>query len=419
MRPAIYMDFARGGRLDPLARVTRASGGTRRDASGVWREVPPMAARLHHAFDAGALGLLIETARTNAVVNPRGEGLVAGTPGTLPTGWVQPATQGGIERTLSAVSARGVGGLGLRLQGTATNTGQMTYEPAMRSLAPAASPAQSRVVSAVLWIAGGGVANITNISLGGIGLTSGGAVVAGNTFSGANLAGQLSAAPRQFSSLVTLTADPSIARFNLRLLVQTTVGQTSDLTLGVAWLLDEPSALYASTPILPPGGSPSASIRATETLEVWLADWGASVPGGEGTLLVAGRAAGGLEIGGGGQRAVQMDDGTDANVIRMDRGPGRTMRGEVIVGGVSQGLVSSAGLVADQAGMVSLLGYDSASMALTLDGAPVVEGAVSGAFSPSRMLLGGWGGTIERVAWWPRRIPNASMQSLARQGALT
>lgn len=395
MRPAIYMDFARSGRLDPRARVIRASGGTRRDATGVYREVPPGTARLHHALDVTPLGILMEPTRTNNFLNPRT--LPTGSSG-LPSDYTTAGTDSSLTYTYNALEAvLGVQGRRVQLAGTAS------------------LGAAQRILS-----------------------TNAGALPQGDYFFTrfmAFLSGWGSIGTPRLQTFTTVstgaTITPTAALVRYGLAVNQpgpsnngilgavnplfTAGQTINHEIFIGWDQLE-GGLYPTTPILP--ATTGAATRAAETLETLLADWGVAAPGTEGTLLVAGRAAPGLASGGGAQRAIQVDDGTSNNVVRIERTAGRAMRGDVIVGGVSQATATSAGTVADNADMVSVLGYSAGGMALSLNGAAVVEAALGGVPTPSRLLLGDWGQTISRLAWWPRRLSNAEVQTLAGQGAI-
>jgi hypothetical protein len=395
MRPAIYMDFARSGRLDPRARVIRASGGTRRGPDGVWREVGANTARLHWSADGAALGLLMEPGRANLINNPRTE---PGSGAGLPTGYVTAGADTAITTYLAQSAIAGV--QGRRVQVVGTTAVAIARFLSTGTLVLASGPYVFSRFAA--FIAGWGSVGAPRLqSFGGGGI--------GDTFVAS------SALARYTLPIVIPEGGGSVA-----LAISTNpvipIGAGVNLDAFIGWDGLE-AGLYATTPILPAVGSPGSATRAAETLETLLADWGIA-PGTEGTLLVAGRAAPGLEIGGASQRAIQVDLGSAANAIRIDRLGSRQMRGALVVGGNSIATASSAGTVADSADFVAILAYDQTSMALTLNGAAPVETATGQGISPTRILLGDWGGTIERFAWWPRRLPNAQAQSLSRQGVL-
>lgn len=257
----------------------------------------------------GVNGLILEGQRTNNVVNSRAEGFTAGTPGTLPTSWTMPTVQAGVTRVLSSVSNGGFNGLGIGFSGTAT-TSNTSFEPAARASAPAASPSQTRSVTAVLWLVSGSVSNISSITLGGIFLTSAGGAVAGNIFTGSDINGSLTSQPRPFTFSCTSTSDVTIARFNPRLSITVVNGQTTDAVIGVA-LLGEETAPFASTPIFPPAGSPAAATRLADSLSGGLASIGVNPALGftlVGRVVIPQSAPASAD-----QMIWQVDDGTNTN----------------------------------------------------------------------------------------------------------
>src|SRR6187399_24135 len=86
---SLSLDFMTPGVLDPRITFTRASTATYFDASGVMQTAATNAPRWDYDPSTKQLkGLLIEEVRTNIVRNSTMAGAVAGSPGTLPTGWV-------------------------------------------------------------------------------------------------------------------------------------------------------------------------------------------------------------------------------------------------------------------------------------------------------------------------------------------
>ncbi len=262
-------------------------------------------------FNGAAQRLILEGQRTNNVSNSLAEGFSAGTPGTMPTGWIQPVTQGGLTRVLSAVSAGGLSGLGINFSGTASNTTISQTEPSVRASAPAATPSQTRTVSALLWLAGGSITNITSVTLGGLFLTAAGGSISGNSFNGPDIKASLTAAPQLFTFTCTSTADVTVARFNPRISIFVTNGAASDAVIGVAYLGEE-IAPFASTPIFPPVGAPGATTRGLDNL-TW--PFAALFPGGVGTVLASFMLP--QNATGADQVLFDIDDGTASNRIRL------------------------------------------------------------------------------------------------------
>ena len=105
VRPTLNLDFANTKTLDPRVTFTRASTGTFVGSNGLIQTAASNIPRFDHNPTTGeSLGLLVEEARTNSLTNNTMVGAVAGTPGTLPTGWPFQASSAGL-----AVSIVGTG----------------------------------------------------------------------------------------------------------------------------------------------------------------------------------------------------------------------------------------------------------------------------------------------------------------------
>jgi hypothetical protein len=262
--------------LTPAATVRwRLSDDATFAASPVWDTgaVPVVAAGYRQAV-AVEPAALQAAGPVNTVVNPRGAGLVAGSPGTLPTGWAQPASQTGLTRTLSVEAAGAVNGIGWRLAGTASSTASSALEPAARASAPAALPSQSRSVTCLLWIAGGTLTNIDFVRLASIALDDAGEVVLTQT--GEDIKASLTATPQIFTYSYTTPSTTTVARVNPRLTVRTVNGTASDLTLGIAYLSEFNTPIPPSVVTLPPAlarylrvdiadpGNPAGFLRAAQ-----------------------------------------------------------------------------------------------------------------------------------------------------------
>jgi hypothetical protein len=87
------------------------------------------------------VGLARRPASTNSIRNCTAQGLVAGSPGTLPDNWAV-ATPTGLTRTISTATYKGLQYVGLRWQGTTTSTGSFIVAPEPASGGGAASSGQ-------------------------------------------------------------------------------------------------------------------------------------------------------------------------------------------------------------------------------------------------------------------------------------
>lgn len=272
-------------------------------------------------FNGSRRGLRVEPQRTNAILNPRAEGLVAGSPGTLPTAWSQQAIQGGISRTLAAASVNGMTGVSWRLSGTASNTTPTNLEfAAARNSAPAASPSQRRVGSVFIRLApGSSLTGVSNVSINILGMTAAGAAVAGNQ-SQLQIRSQIDTTLRRFVLPVAFTSDVTIARSILRVLVTVTNGSSADCTLEVYFPQDEPDAVNETSPILPPVGAPAAATRGADIVQGALSGFGIPATG-RGRYFLRGLLPK-VAPSSGVQMIAQIDDGSDSNryLIRNEAG---------------------------------------------------------------------------------------------------
>ena len=125
----------------------------------------------HNPTTGESLGLLVEEARTNSVTNNTMVGAVAGTPGTLPTGWGTFVSPTGLTRTIVGIgTVNGINYIDVRFSGTPSSTGEITL---YLSPATTATLAQAWTSTAWLSLAGGSTSNIGVVNLRNFELNSG------------------------------------------------------------------------------------------------------------------------------------------------------------------------------------------------------------------------------------------------------
>jgi hypothetical protein len=116
-------------------------------------------------------GLLLEDQRTNSVTNNTMVGAVAGTPGTLPTGWGAFVSPTGLTRTIvGSGTVNGINYIDVRFNGTPSSTSEITLYLSPQTTA---TLAQAWTSTAWLSIAGGSTSNIAAILLRNFELNSG------------------------------------------------------------------------------------------------------------------------------------------------------------------------------------------------------------------------------------------------------
>ena len=240
--------------LLPGALFSRASAGMGTAADGTVAPAATDAPR----FNAATRRLILEGARTNAIRNPRGEGSAASTP---PANWTV-LTSGGLSRSYAAISENGMQGVRIRVFGTATGTscvigfdtttgipaaaGQIWTESVFLRLADStALPDATQLTAYQRDSSGNSIANTASLSI------------------------TPTASIQRFAVTRTLTADAATASAVPTLRFLTTSGVSYDFKVDVFWPQFE-LGLFASTPILPPAGTPAAATRAADAASLAL-----------------------------------------------------------------------------------------------------------------------------------------------------
>lgn len=233
---------------------------TVRNASGVWVEVAANTLRIAHSETGERQGLLFETDRTNSIRNPRAEGAAVGTPGTAPTNWTVNAGGTGLSSQIVGVgTANGLPFIDIRFFGTATSGGSTTISPETSTGITAATGARW-TFSAFHQIVGGSLAGIDSTEL----------VIEENTSTGVFVtSGAVSATPTSSMTRAThtrtLSGGATVARVLPIYRHQISSGAVVDLTVRL-FALQMELGEFATTPMLPPVGSPQTSRRGFETL---------------------------------------------------------------------------------------------------------------------------------------------------------
>jgi hypothetical protein len=275
------------GVADPLGQPILAAGALRGPASLIRAQVNTRATSLgadglswqeHLAdtprFSGPAERLLVEAQRTNAVRNARGEGAMAGTlgsGGTLPTNWTQSRSPELTLTVLGPATVNGLPGVRLRVSGTTAAGGGFAMIDFESPTASAALPSQSFAGSVFWRLSAGSTAGLTLARLQVTGRSATGAEVPGNAFSGPGAV--LAATLSRPVVTATLTADATLARVNHRAAWTFAGGTAVDMTVDLCAPQLETGA-FASTPILPPAGAPTATARGGDLITAPLASLG-------------------------------------------------------------------------------------------------------------------------------------------------
>ena len=261
-------DFT-GGTLPGSVTLTRAAGGAHYYDSGPdLTAAGANVARFDHDPATGAaLGLLIESASTNQVANPRAEGYVAGSPGTLPTGWFV-GTPSLTQTVVGGGTEDGHPYVDLRYAGTAVGTGGIGVLWTVASASAAAVSGETWVGSGAARIVAGTSAGITGATIRVEEISAANAALA-SSGSAISLAAASLGASR--ASHARILNQASTAKVRSSLLLANTNGAAIDITLRIAIPQTE-KASAATSPILPPAASPAAQARAADAVSLAVAN---------------------------------------------------------------------------------------------------------------------------------------------------
>ncbi len=213
------------------------------------------------------LGLAFAPARTNSITNPRAEGAVAGTPGTLPTGWSSRPTGVPNSEVVGSTTRRGVPGLLVRFWGVPTSTGAQQW-----GLAGSVAHTTGQVLCTSIYVelvAG----TLTNVATFGVRNNL------GNDPGTAFTPGALT----RISRIWTSSATPS--QPGLRWQYSDTVTAV-DFTIFVGAPSFEVNVPYPSPPILAAVGTPGVSARAQSISDIPVRNLGTRYNRRAGTIIV-------------------------------------------------------------------------------------------------------------------------------------
>lgn len=297
----LHLNFRHGQYPDPRLTCVRPSSGTHpggwdfsHDSPvGALGEFPDHTARVGYQA-----GLLLENASSNAVRNPRAEGGVAGTPGTLPTYWsVDPASA-----TVDVVGSGAEFGwpyVEIRLSGTPSGPVKLFVDGETDI---AAIPGDAWTFSLGTRLTTGDLTNVSTCRPI-IDIRSSSASL--NVVSGSAIS--LDGLHRRAVLTVT-TADGSTA--NVRPGLELITSGAVDLTMRI-FAPQMELASFASSPILPPVGAPGASARSEDRMSLsllsgWVRD---------GLTIITDFASMGLDEARGRQNLWSLDDGSFSNIL--------------------------------------------------------------------------------------------------------
>jgi len=263
------------------AGFTFSRGGTATyfDRTGALQEAAANAPRFN--YDPVTLafkGLLVEEPRTNSIPNPRAEGASAGAPGTIATGWGA-YFSGGLSLQCTGVGTEyGMRYTDLRFYGTSTATSENTI---YFNNAVAIAAAQNQIWTGSVYARqSAGTTNNMAVNLRLFELNSVGAYLGESGVAMTPTLGtfQRYVATRTLSNATAAQVSVQISVF------ASGIGVAVDFTIRVYHPQLEQGA-FATSPILPPAGTPGASSRAADDVNCPTGGW---FNPSEGTIIAEG-----------------------------------------------------------------------------------------------------------------------------------
>lgn len=401
-------DMARTSTLADLVTVSRASkktnaggwdftnGGTVGTLTEVNNNEP--------ALD-GTKGVLIEESSTNEIRNPRCEGAVAGTPGTMPTNWLVVAGGGVTTEVVGSGTEDGWPYLEFRISGTPTASTTSIYFEASTQIA--ALVGETFTLSSNARVTAGDMTNVTNIALSCV-ERDGGGVSLGSQAGSSEVP---TAVNRRFRETFTM-AQASVAYIQPRLdIVQ--AGGAVDLTMRIYAPQNEEKG-HATSPIFPPVGTPGASTRAPQYTYLSADAWyNATALSGCLTVQHVGDSVG---------MVVYFSDGTLNERMQLRQENTTRVRLGIWAGGVQGGDAQITSATAPVAGDISKYAFAIATndAALSIGGEiQATDSSLTISSGINRLDLGNeasnalpWNGWVKDFTYFPERLTNAQLETL-------
>jgi hypothetical protein len=388
-----------------LVTFTRASSGTFVDSAGVIQTASTDVPRFDHNPTTGeSLGLLVEEQRTNSIRNNTGVGAVAGTPGTLPTNWSGTLTANGLTGSVTGTGTEnGVNYIDFSVTGTTTAAGAslVQFDSAIGATASQAWALSSYARIAAGSFPGSGV----NLSLA-IRENDSGSVFLRQSIT------SISAATSQLARIALVVTTGASTAFVLPCLrIATTSSPTAvSFTIRIGLPQLELGA-FATSPI------PTTTATVTRSADVCSisgSNFSAWYRQDEGTLYGDFNP----KSGGG---AFGFDDTTSNERIRLGHNGTTTAQFVVVDGNTVQcGLATPASsfpLSATGRVAAAYAVNDFALYANTIAATPDTSGTLpiaTQATIGNAQASSSINGTIRRLVFWPRRLPDSTLQTVTQ-----
>ena len=397
--------------FDSRITFTRASSGTFFNGSGILQTASTNVPRLdHNPTTLQSLGLLIEEQRTNSIRNNTMQGAVAGTPGTLPTNWINTTPFDGIDREVVGTgTTNGITWIDLKFSGTSSTGGSQILVQFEGAQVVAALQNQTWTPS--LWVAvvGGSTANFSSLTIRHRYYNSSGSAI---TALDTSILSSVSATLTRFAGTAFAASNATTAFTSFLLNADFVNSSAIDITLRIGLPQLELGAF--ATSVIPT--TVAAATRNADVASMTGTNFSSWYNATEGTLYAEFQA---LNAPNNASAVVAITDGTTNNYIYIG-----TRAGSAVFGSNSRdsggSVVSIGSFGASNTNLQkSILAYKINDYASTFNAAAVATGTntvptvdrlnVAALTSGNRIL-----GHIRRIAYYPVRLSNDQLQALTR-----
>jgi len=431
--------------------TSRASTGSYFDSAGVLQSAAINVARntYNPANLAAAPFLLLEEARTNSIRNNTMVGAVAGTPGTLPTNWVQAAISSGLTQQIVGVGTdSGINYIEIRLSGTTADANGYVLNFELGTQIAAAN-GQSWAASLYLAIVSGSTANIASIVQRLTERSAAGAFLASTD---TTIATATSSLKNRFFATRTFN-NVSTAFTTSALVLNIVSGVAIDITLRIG--LPQLEQGYGASSVIPTStvavtraADVSSSATTTRAADVYaqaaltrsadvsssaqttraaeaaavnnLTPWYNQTEGtlfAEGSRIAAGLTSG-VMVG-----FAQTLTFNQSMYMSNDIGNGNSITSRVINGGVIQATLGGPVATGVTNTFKTTLAYATNNFAGSINGATPLTDVSGTVPTPIQVLAIGsapwsaigetnWSGYIRRIAYYPKRLSNTELQGI-------
>jgi hypothetical protein len=410
IRPSLLLDFQKSRAVDPRITFTRASTATYFDEDGILQSALANVPRID--FNPSTLvcnGLLIEEQRTNSIRNNTMVGAVAGTPGTNPTNWDITVSPSGITTEIVGTGVEdGITYIDVRYFGTGSGSASPQIRPETTTGIVAAA-GQTWTASYYLRIVGGSTTGLSAFSQ--IWQERDAAGVSLNTVVVTISAPTTAALKTQRSILTRTLTDAGTARLTNRIQFTCANGVAVDITLRIGLPQLELGAF--ATSVIPT--TTTALTRNTDVAIMTGTNFSSWYNASEGTLYA--------------DFVLRQTNAASAQMLASINDNSPNNRFTLTVAASSNLFLalrntSGAGLLQTSTANAAIIGSNKGALAISTGASIVGNGgtvATNASYAApvvtqiqigNQLGAGYFNGTIQRIAYYPTRLADTTLQAL-------